>query len=48
MLAVKARVRRAYHNLIYFHEVDKGGHFPVWEQPPVFSEEIRAAFSSLC
>jgi len=39
--------RRAYRNLIYFHEVDKGGHFAVWEQPELFSEEIRAAFKSL-
>jgi len=39
--------RRAYRNLIYFHEVDKGGHFAAWEQPELFSEEIRAAFNSL-
>jgi pimeloyl-ACP methyl ester carboxylesterase len=34
-------------NLIYFNEVDKGGHFAAWEQPQLFSEEIRAAFKSL-
>ncbi|MBW4456841.1 MAG: epoxide hydrolase [Nostoc indistinguendum CM1-VF10] len=39
--------RRAYPNLIYFHEADKGGHFAAWEQPQLFSEEIRAAFRSL-
>ena len=39
--------RRAYRNLIYFNEVDKGGHFAAWEQPQLFSEEIRAAFRSL-
>lgn len=39
--------RRAYRNLSYFHEVDKGGHFAAWEQPQLFSEEIRAAFRSL-
>jgi pimeloyl-ACP methyl ester carboxylesterase len=39
--------RRAYRNLIYFHEVDKGGHFAAWEQPQLFSEEIRAAFRPL-
>jgi pimeloyl-ACP methyl ester carboxylesterase len=39
--------RRAYPNLIYFNEVDKGGHFAAWEQPQLFSEELRAAFSSL-
>ena len=39
--------RRAYPNLIYFHEVDKGGHFAAWEQPQLFTEEMRAAFKSL-
>ena len=39
--------RRAYSNLIYFHEVDKGGHFAAWEQPELFSAELRAAFKSL-
>ena len=39
--------RRSYRNLIYFHEVDKGGHFAAWEQPELFSAELRAAFRSL-
>jgi pimeloyl-ACP methyl ester carboxylesterase len=39
--------RRAYRNLIYFNEVDKGGHFAAWEQPQLFAEEMRAAFRSL-
>jgi len=39
--------RHAYRNLIYFHEVDKGGHFAAWEQPELFSAELRAAFRSL-
>jgi pimeloyl-ACP methyl ester carboxylesterase len=39
--------RRAYRNLIYFKEVDKGGHFAAWEQPQLFSAELRAAFRSL-
>jgi pimeloyl-ACP methyl ester carboxylesterase len=39
--------RRAYPNLSYFHEVDRGGHFAAWEQPDLFSEELRAAFRSL-
>jgi pimeloyl-ACP methyl ester carboxylesterase len=39
--------RRAYRNLIYFNEVDRGGHFAAWEQPELFAEEIRAAFRSL-
>jgi pimeloyl-ACP methyl ester carboxylesterase len=38
---------RAYPNLIYFNEVDKGGHFAAWEQPQLFTEELRAAFWSL-
>jgi pimeloyl-ACP methyl ester carboxylesterase len=36
--------RRAYKNLVYFHEVDKGGHFAAWEQPEIFAAELRAAF----
>jgi pimeloyl-ACP methyl ester carboxylesterase len=39
--------RRAYRNLIYFHEVDKGGHFAAWEQPQLFATEIRTAFKPL-
>ena len=39
--------RRAYRNLIYFHEVDKGGHFAAWERPELFSAELRAAFRAL-
>jgi pimeloyl-ACP methyl ester carboxylesterase len=34
-------------NLIYFNQVDRGGHFAAWEQPQLFSEEMRAAFRSL-
>ena len=37
----------SYPNVIYFHEVDKGGHFAAWEEPELFSTEIRAAFRSL-
>ena len=39
--------RRAYRNLIYFNEVDKGGHFAAWEEPELFATELRAAFRSL-
>jgi pimeloyl-ACP methyl ester carboxylesterase len=39
--------RRAYRNLIYFNEVDKGGHFAAWEQPELFSAEVRAGFRSM-
>jgi len=46
--APRSWAERAYpHNLIYFHEVDKGGHFAAWEQPGLFSAEMRAAFRSL-
>lgn len=40
-------VRRAYRNLIYFNEAEKGGHFAAWEEPEIFSAELRAAFRSL-
>jgi pimeloyl-ACP methyl ester carboxylesterase len=45
--APEAWARRAYRNLIYFHEVDRGGHFAAWEQPELFSQELRAAFKPL-
>jgi pimeloyl-ACP methyl ester carboxylesterase len=38
---------QAYPNLIYFNEVEKGGHFAAWEQPQLFSEEVRAGFRPL-
>ena len=40
-------VEAVYPDLAYFNEVDKGGHFPAWEEPALFSSELRAAFSSL-
>jgi pimeloyl-ACP methyl ester carboxylesterase len=40
-------VENSYPNLIHFNEVDKGGHFAAWEEPQLFSEEVRAAFRSL-
>jgi pimeloyl-ACP methyl ester carboxylesterase len=45
--APRSWAEEAYPNLIYFNEVDKGGHFAAWEQPQLFSEEIRSAFRSL-
>ncbi|WP_255558034.1 epoxide hydrolase family protein [Flavobacterium taihuense] len=39
--------RKAFKNLIYFHEVDRGGHFAAWEQPQLFTQELRAAFKPL-
>jgi pimeloyl-ACP methyl ester carboxylesterase len=38
---------RAYPKLIYYNRLDKGGHFAAWEQPQLFSEEVRAGFRSL-
>jgi pimeloyl-ACP methyl ester carboxylesterase len=46
-LAPETWARRAYPNLTYFHEADKGGHFAAWEQPELFSAELRAAFRPL-
>jgi pimeloyl-ACP methyl ester carboxylesterase len=45
--APRSWAEKAYPKLIYFNEVDRGGHFAAWEQPGLFSEEIRAAFRSL-
>jgi pimeloyl-ACP methyl ester carboxylesterase len=45
--APRSLTERAYHKLIYFNEVDKGGHFAAWEQPELFCSELRAAFRSL-
>jgi pimeloyl-ACP methyl ester carboxylesterase len=39
--------RQAYPSLYYFHEAPRGGHFAAWEQPKLFSEELREAFRSL-
>jgi pimeloyl-ACP methyl ester carboxylesterase len=38
---------RAYPELMHYNKVAKGGHFAAWEQPKLFSEELRAAFNSL-
>jgi pimeloyl-ACP methyl ester carboxylesterase len=40
-------VEAAYPSLTYFNEVDKGGHFAAWEEPELFSTEVRAAFKAL-
>jgi pimeloyl-ACP methyl ester carboxylesterase len=45
--APRSWAERAYPDLIYFNKVDKGGHFAAWEQPELFSQEIRAAFTSV-
>jgi pimeloyl-ACP methyl ester carboxylesterase len=45
--APKSWTEKSYKNLIYFNEVNKGGHFASWEEPQLFTEELRAAFKSL-
>jgi pimeloyl-ACP methyl ester carboxylesterase len=45
--APRTWTERAYPNLIYYNQVDKGGHFAAWEQPQLFASELRAAFRSL-
>jgi pimeloyl-ACP methyl ester carboxylesterase len=40
-------VENSYPNVTYFNEVDKGGHFAAWEEPELFSTEVRAAFRPL-
>jgi pimeloyl-ACP methyl ester carboxylesterase len=45
--APRSWVEAVYPGLAYFNEVDKGGHFAAWEEPELFSTEVRAAFSSL-
>jgi pimeloyl-ACP methyl ester carboxylesterase len=45
--APRSWVEAVYPGLAYFNEVDKGGHFAAWEEPQLFSEEVRAAFRSL-
>src|SRR3712207_1469517 len=45
--APRSWVEVVYPDLSYFNEVDRGGHFAAWEEPQLFSEEIRAAFRSL-
>jgi len=45
--APRSWTEKAYPKLIYFHEVDEGNHFAAWQQPELFSAELRAAFRSL-
>ncbi len=40
-------VEASYPNVVYFNQVDKGGHFAAWEEPELFATEIRAAFRTL-
>jgi pimeloyl-ACP methyl ester carboxylesterase len=45
--APRSWVEQSYPNLVYFNKADKGGHFAAWEEPELFSAEVRAAFGSL-
>ena len=45
--APRSWTEQAYHKLIYYNQVDRGGHYAAWEQPRLFSEEVRAGFKSL-
>ena len=45
--APRSWAERAYPRLVHYNKVVKGGHFPAWEQPKLFSEELRAGFRSL-
>ncbi|WP_345630530.1 epoxide hydrolase family protein [Rugosimonospora acidiphila] len=45
--APKSWAQQAYPNLVYYNKLDKGGHFAAWEQPQLFSAEVRAGFRSL-
>src|SRR5215218_6285521 len=45
--APRSWVEGSYGTLTYFNEVDRGGHFAAWEEPELFSEEVRSAFRSL-
>jgi pimeloyl-ACP methyl ester carboxylesterase len=45
--APRSWTERAYHQLIYYNRPERGGHFAAWEQPEIFSDEVRAAFRSL-
>jgi pimeloyl-ACP methyl ester carboxylesterase len=45
--APRSWAERAYPKLIHYNKVDKGGHFAAWEQPQLFSEEVRVGFRRL-
>ncbi|WP_406073585.1 hypothetical protein [Micromonospora sp. NBC_01638] len=45
--APRSWVETVYPDLAYFNEVDKGGHFAVWEEPDLFASEMRAVFRPL-
>jgi pimeloyl-ACP methyl ester carboxylesterase len=46
-VAIRNWAESAYPKLIHYNKLPKGGHFAAWEQPQLFSEEVRAGFRSL-
>ena len=46
-VAPRSWVEKAYPNLLHYNKLPKGGHFPAWDQPQFFSEEVRVGFRSL-
>jgi hypothetical protein len=45
--APRSWAEHVYPTLTYFNEADRGGHFAAWEEPELFSEELRAAFKEV-
>jgi pimeloyl-ACP methyl ester carboxylesterase len=45
--APRSWAERAYPNLVHYNRLPKGGHFAAWEQPELFTDEVRATFRSL-
>ena len=45
--APRSWTQRAYPKLIHYNRLDRGGHFAAWEQPALFTQEVRATFQSL-
>ena len=45
--APRSWTEQAFTNLIYFNQVDRGNHFAAWQEPDLFTTEVRAAFRSL-
>lgn len=45
--APESWTRQAYHNLVHYNQVEKGGHFAAWEEPEIFTNELRSGLRSL-
>ena len=45
--APRSWAERAFPKLIHYNKLDKEGHFPAWEQPELFTKELRVAFKSV-